>query len=35
MAGVFDDYAARIGDAGFDYAGVCVNVGDIDVAHEN
>lgn len=35
MAGVFDDDAARIGDSGFDHAGVGVDVGYIDVAHEN
>ena len=35
VAGVFDDDAARIRNSGFDYAGVSVHVGDIDVAHEN
>ena len=35
MAGVFDDDAARIGDTGFDYACVGVNVGDINVSDED
>ena len=35
VAGVFYDDAAGIGDTGFDYACVGVNVGNIDVAYKN